>query len=114
MDLEQELGHQCDQLETLTEEKLRLMRELAQLRATVRQQEEASGAGGRGYYYTSSPQTTSATAKPLSPVTSTTANANLVPKVSNNSAITSVGALRLYEFFLGIFFIAAMMNWILV
>lgn len=106
MELERELGHQSIQLESLTEEKVRLLREIAQLRAagkSVMATEDSQG----GYYYNTSQQQQSS--KPTS-----SPNANLVPKVSNNSTITSVGALRLYEFMLGIFFIAAMMNWILV
>ena len=59
--------------------------------------EEAAG----GYYFTTSP--TSQATKPASP---SVGASNLVPKVSNNSTISSVGALRLYEFLLGIFFIA--------
>ena len=67
-------------------------------------------AAGGGYYYTSSPPEASNNKS----VSQSSGNSNLVPKVSNNAPISSVGALRLYEFLLGIFFIAAMMNWILV
>ena len=75
--------------------------------------EELSSEAG-GYYYTSSPATQQQQ-QTNKPVSGNSAGAsNLVPKVSNNATISSVGALRLYEFLLGIFFIAAMMNWILV
>ena len=108
MELERELGQQSVELETLTEDKVRLMREIAQLRAgNTRQAEENISSG---YYYTSPQQSTNKNG------TSTTPNAGsgLVPKVSTNSTISSIGALRLYEFALGIFFIAAMMNWLFV
>merc|ERR1712062_233779 len=106
MELERELGQQSVELETLTEDKVRLMREIAQLRAgNTRQAEENISSG-----YTSPQQSTNKNG------TSTTPNAGsgLVPKVSTNSTISSIGALRLYEFALGIFFIAAMMNWLFV
>merc|ERR1719483_2055236 len=115
VDLEQELGQQSVKIEGLQEEKLRHLREIAQLRAGVRSGpgEELSSEAG-GYYYTSSPATQQQqqTNKPVSG--NSGGASNLVPKVSNNATISSVGALRLYEFLLGIFFIAAMMNWILV
>lgn len=106
MELERELGQQSVQLESLTEDKVRLMREVAQLRAgNTRQAEENAAAG---YYYTSPPaQQQSRSTPQVSP------NAGLVPKVSTNATISSVGALKLYEFMLAIFFVAAMMNWIL-
>jgi len=113
VDLERELGQQSIQIEALQEEKIRHLREIAQLRAGVRSGpgEELSGNTG-GYYYTSSPATPSQQTN-QQPVSGSSGASNLVPKVSNN-AISTVGALRLYEFLLGIFFVAAMMNWILV
>ena len=106
MELERELGQQSVQLESLTENKVRLMREIAQLRAgNTRQAEENAAAG---YYYTSPPPVQQ------NKNTSSSTATGLVPKVSTNSTISSVGALRLYEFALGIFFIAAMMNWLFV
>merc|ERR1719189_87934 len=111
VDLENELGQQSIQIEALQEEKVRHLREIAQLRAgkTIQSEQDVAAAGG--YYYTSSatPETSNSKSVPQS-----SANSNLVPKVSNNAPISSVGALRLYEFLLGIFFIAAMMNWVLV
>lgn len=91
-------------MESLTEEKVRLLREIAQLRAAT-----SSGSGKideeGGYYFTSQPTTVASTKSSVG---------NLVPKVSANGAISSVGALRLYEFMLGIFFVAAVINWIFV
>ena len=64
-----------------------------------------------GYYFTS----------PAPPVSTSGGNtksqisgSQLVPKISSNGTISNVGALRLYEFLLGIFFIAAMLNYIFV
>ena len=105
MDLERELGQQSVQLESLTEDKVRLMREIAQLRAGNTKLSEENAAAS-GYYYTSPPVQ-------QSDKTSTPQVAGLVPKVSSNATISSVGALKLYEFMLAIFFVAAMMNWIL-
>ena len=117
VDLERELGQQSVQLEALTEEKVRLLREIAQLRANTRsgpnedQALNPAAASSGGYYFTSTAvnsQTTPGQQSGL-PI-----NSNIVPKVSANNTISSVGALRLYEFLLGLFFIAAMMNWIIV
>ena len=111
MELERELGQQSVQLESLTEDKVRLMREIAQLRAgNTKQAEEntaVASAAASGYYYTSPPVQQQQNSQVLSP------NSGLVPKVSTNATISSVGALKLYEFMLAIFFVAAMMNWIL-
>ena len=115
--LEHELGNQSLQIESLTEEKIRLLREVAQLKATGNGNVDVSGSTNNtattgGYYYTS----------PAPPVTTSGGNTNsqilsgsqLVPKISSNGTISNVGALRLYEFLLGIFFIAAMLNYIFV
>jgi hypothetical protein len=95
----------------LSEEKVRLLREIAQLKAGGKVLGTSEDPAG-GYYYTS-PSTTSPT-QTNQPGSGFGVPANLVPKVSTNSTISSIGALRLYEFVLGIFFIAAMMNWIIV
>ena len=110
MELERELGQQSVQLESLTEDKVRLMREIAQLRAgnTKQAEENTAAASAAGYYYTSPP-----VQHQNSQVSPTASNSGLVPKVSTNATISSVGALKLYEFMLAIFFVAAMMNWIL-
>ena len=112
MELERELGQQSVELESLTEDKVRLMREIAQLRAgNTRQAEENMSSSG--YYYTS-PSPTSQQSTNKNGTSTPNAGSGLVPKVSTNATISSIGALRLYEFALGIFFIAAMMNWLFV
>lgn len=114
MELERELGQQSVELESLTEDKVRLMREIAQLRAgNTRQAEENMSSSSSGYYYTS-PSPTSQQSTNKNGTSTPNAGSGLVPKVSTNATISSIGALRLYEFALGIFFIAAMMNWLFV
>ncbi len=99
-------------MEALAEEKVRLLREIAQLKASgkslnISNPEEE----GSGYYYTSPSNQVTNNSKSTIPTTV----ANFVPKVSSADAtISSIGALRLYEFLLGIFFVAAMLNWIVV
>ena len=111
--LEHELGNQSLQIESLTEEKLRLLREVAQLKAGTGSGKSDVPDGG--YYFT-----TPAVSQSSSTTNSTShvkvSGDQIIPKVSasGSTTISSVGALRLYEFLLGIFFIAAMLNYIFV
>ena len=126
MSLEQELGNQSLQIESLTEEKLRLLREVASLKASGGKiTEDANGvSSAEGYYFTSPAVSTStasssslaANASKSKSAASAISGDQLVPKFSSggNTTISNVGALRLYEFLLGIFFIAAMLNYIFV
>ncbi len=89
---------------------MRLLREVAGLKSSSSSRPATGLVTGEvvdgGYYYTSQPNQTEAAGG----VHSTPAS-GLIPKMTAKQAISSVGALRLYEFLLGIFFIAAMMNW---
>ena len=85
---------------------------MAQLKAGTSGKSEVDG----GYYFT-----TPAVSQSSAITTNSTSHVKvsgdqIIPKVSasGSTTISSVGALRLYEFLLGIFFIAAMLNYITV
>lgn len=114
LDLEHELGRHNVQMETVAEEKVRLLREIAQLKAGKQMtnntslivDDQATNEGG--YYYTSpSPAPVLSSNSPAVP----TKPLSTQVMQRGKHAISSVGALRLYEFMLGLFFIAAMINW---
>ena len=86
--------------------------------------EDANGGSAEGYYFTSpavstsptSSSTLAANASKSKSASAAISGDQLVPKFSSggSTTISNVGALRLYEFLLGIFFIAAMLNYIFV
>ena len=85
--LEQELGQRAAQQDNLAEEKIRLLREIAKLKA------------GRGHLDNLDATDSSAAVRASNPVS------------PSEAALKSVGSLRLYEITLGVFFIALIINW---
>ena len=116
-ELEEELDKMSTNLETLGEEKIRLMREIAQIKASrgfAAQDVETDFA----YLADHAPTEGRLNDEHLKlhhmgiPQFSVYRNTNN-PKTAKEVAMTSIGNLRVYEMMLGLCFITIILNWIL-
>lgn len=100
-DLERRVSHQGGEVQALTDERSRLLREIAQLRASSAsssgQQQQVSLSSATGVAHLRVASSAAAVANPaLSP---------------GEAALRSVGSFKLYELALAVLFVLFMVNW---